>query len=819
MKKAFRFIAMFLATMMVLTSFTFIALAEGEDASSTDPSAVSGDPSGESSAPSDESSNPGGESSNPGGESSNPGGECSNPGGESSNPGGESSNPGGESSNPGGESSNPGGESSNPGGESSNPGGDDPKPTDKYTIKVICSEPNGISEILIGGTSVSAGGSVSLSGDVFISVAAKSGYNISRAVIMAADEEILELDYSPDGTAEATVANLTNGVTYTLEINLVPFAPSGETNINISTDDGGSGKLLGYDILVNGVPYSGDVSSFSVNRGDRVTITLNTAEAFEVKRCLFYFNNAYVSKDMNGNSYEFIAVDETVNIKIYYYRAPIKLTANGPVRMEVYFHTDLSPTATFENTTVGRAEKTVYVEIYDRAEDEDNAQCYYVKSYAVEGKAYELDGIATVSGTSDNWRLGPARYFVVDGLITVTQSVKEKEVPIEPTEHTVTVIVGEGGSVTAVRKSDGKTFTFDSKNKTVKLTAGDSLDFTFVPADGYVIDTIYDNDESVTLENGESYSITGIIADHRIEAKFISEEELLKNGIGDDDVNWDADNIIIDVTSETPVLPEVFQHIAKLSGSGKYVEFRSENGSIFVPYGKESVVGASTNMAIGVLPDPSGLAALLAADAKYKVLSVSAGAILPEGTKISVKLGKDFASENIMLYEYKGTSLAAKETQLVGANGVSPKYSYNNETTIVFANRQFEVSISSNGGGAITPYGDQIYIDGTKLKVELSASEGYVIESIKINGQLREIDENLTEYTLPIIVSESYAIDIKFALKEGADVDESGDASDDSKDDDGGSDGFNPVPVLIIAFVAVSGAAALFIVKWKQEKF
>ena len=263
----------------------------------------------------------------------------------------------------------------------------------------------------------------------------------------------------------------------------------------------------------------------------------------------------------------------------------------------------------------------------------------------------------------------------------------------------------------------------------------------------------------------------------------------------------------------------MFEHIAELSGSDKYVEFRSANGSIFIPYGKESVVGASTNMAIGVLSDPSGLSALLAADAKYKVLSVSAGAILPEGTKISVNLGKDFASENIMLYEYKGTSLAAKESQLVGTNGVSPKYSYNNETTIVFANRQFEVSISSNGGGAITPYGDLIYVDGTKLKVELSASEGYVIESIKVNGQLREIEENLTEYTLPMIVSESYAIDIKFTLKNSAAVDESDDANDDGDDDDGDSDGFNPVPILIIAFVAVSGAAALFIVKWKQEKF
>jgi len=819
MKKALRFIAMFLATLMVLTSFTFIALAEGEDASSTDPSAVSGDPSGESSAPSGESSDPSGESSDPSGESSDPSGESSDPSGESSDPSGESSDPSGESSDPSGESSNPGGESSNPGGESSNPGGDDPKPADKYTIKVICSEPDGLSEILIGGTSVSAGGSVSLSGDVAISVAAKSGYNISRAVIMAADEEILELDYSPDGTAEATVANLINGVTYTLEINVVPFAPSGETNINISTDDGGSGKLLGYDILVNGETHSSDSASLTVKSGSTVTINFKTAEAFEKKRCLIYNNGGYVSSQISGNSYVFTATGSDIEIQVYYYRAPVKFTLNGPATITVYYY-DGTEIQTFTNTTVGRADKVMYLDIYDRDDGEANVSCYYFKVSVVEGGGYELNGNASVSGGSgDHWKIGSARYFVVDGLLTITQNVKQVENPVEPTEHTVTVIVGEGGSVTAVRKSDGKTFTFDSKNKTVKLTAGDSLDFTFVPADGYVIDTIYDNDESVTLENGNNYSITGIIAAHRIEAKFISEEELLKSGIGDDDVNWDADNIIIDVTSETPVLPEVFQHIAKLSGSGKYVEFRSENGSIFVPYGKESVVGASTNMAIGVLPDPSGLANLLAPDAKYKVLSVSAGAILPEGTKISVKLGKDFASENIMLYEYKGTSLAAKETQLVGANGVSPKYSYNNETTIVFANRQFEVSISSNGGGAITPYGDQIYVDGTKLKVELSASEGYVIESIKINGQLREIDENLTEYTIPIIVSESYAIDIKFALKEGAVADESGDASDDSKDEDDGSDGFNPVPVLIIAFVAVSGAAALFIVKWKQEKF
>ncbi len=818
MKSTIRYISMFLATLMVLTSFTFIALAEGE---SSDPVADSSS-SVESSTPS------GGESSTPsGGESSTPsGGESSTPsGGESSTPsGGESSTPsGGESSTPsGGESSTPsGGESSTPsGGESSNPGGDDPKPADKYTIKVICSEPSGLSDVLIGGTSVSAGGSVSLNGEVFINVIAKDGFYIQRAVLMAADEEIAELDGTPDGTAEATLVNLINGVTYSLEIVLAP-AFVGETDVNISTTDGDSGKLLGYDVTVNGVSKGSDIANLIVKSGEKVVISLKTAETFDKKRCLFYFNGNYVSSEMKGNSYEFIAAENTVNIKIYYYFAPVKFTLNGPSTVRVYYY-DNTEVATITNTTAGRMDQTVNLQIYDRDGGESNVPCYFFKSYVVEGGAYELNGTPSVSGGSgDHWKIGSARYFVVDGLLTITQNVKEVDVPIAPTEHTITVIVGDGGSVTAVRKSDGKTFTFDKKNKTVKLIAGDSLDFTITADDGYFIDTVYNNDESVSLTDGTLYSLIGIIKDHRIDVQFISEEELLKNGIGEDDVDWDAENIVINVTNETPVLPEVFERIQNLSGDGKFVEFKSANGSIYIPYGEKSVVGASTNMAISVIEDaPDDLVKLLAEGSSYKVVSISAGAIFPQGTKISVNLGKEFARKDIMLYEYKSSSLDSKEFLKVNSDGVSDKYSYNSQSTLVFANRQFNVEITSNGGGAITPFGNLVYIDGTKMRISVEASEGYYIKSISVNGVLKEIDENEEKQIVALSITSDHAVDVKFALKENAPADESSKA-DDSSASDGNEDegGFNPVPVLIIAFVAVAGAAALFIVKWKQEKF
>ncbi len=807
MKKSLRFIAMFLATLMVITSFTFIALAEGEESSAVSGESSTTESSGESSIPSS------GESSTPSsGESSDPSS------GESSDPSsGESSDPSS------GESSNPSS------GESSDPGGDIPKPADKYTIKVICSEPNGLRSVSIGGTNLSAGESVSLSGEVFITVEIKEGYLIKRAVIMAADQEILELDYSPDLTAEARVSNLENGVTYTLEI-VIDKVPTfaGPTNVTISTDDGNSGKLLGYDVFVNGASYGGDKASFTVNGGDKVTISLNTAEGFERKRCLLYVNGKKVNGEMNGNCYEFIASQETVDIKIYYYKAPVKFVLSGPCSIDIFTH-DSSLIMTFTNTTAGRMDRTVYLEIYDRDLSETiNIPCFFFKSSVVEGGAYTLDGMPSFSGGKDenHWcysnppKPASAQYFVVDGILTITQKVKEVDVPVKPVEHTVTVIVGEGGSVTAVRKSDGKTFTFDAKNKTAKLLTGDSLDFTFTCNEGYVIDGVFNNDESVTLAEDDKYSIVGIIKDHRIEVKFISEKELLEKGIGDADVDWDAENIVIEVTPETPVLPEVFEHIKTLKGD-KYVEFRSENGSIFIPYGKESVVGKSTNMAVGFLPDPTGLSALLAEGTKYKVVSVSAGAIFPEGTLISVNLEKkSFVNENIVFYEYRGTSLLPKEALKVGSDGVTAKYKYNNETTIVFANRQFEVSITSNGGGAITPFGDFVCVDGTKLKVQISASAGYYIESITVNGELRHIEENILDHTIPIIVGKDYFIDIKFAPEESATPEDNSTANSSSDKTDGGdSDGFNPVPILIIAFVAVAGAAALFIVKWKQEKF
>ncbi len=805
MKKTIRFIAMFLATLMVLTTFTFIALAEGE-------SSVA-----DSSVPSDESSNPGGESSDPGDESSDPGDESSDPGSESSDPSSESSDPGSESSDPSSESSDPSSESSDPSSESSNPG-DDPKP-EKYTIRVICSEPNGLSQVLVGGTAVSAGGSVSLSGEVSINVSAKEGYNISRAVLMVADETVGELDCTAHGTAEATFPGLTNGVTYTLEINLVPIQTPTATEITVSVDDNHKGEFSGFDIFVNGTAQAAGISALTVNSGDSVTLNFKTPKAFQAKRALLYNNGTYVSSQINGSSYTFTATGEKVDIKLYYYYAPVRFTMNGPSTFRLYYY-DGREIATITNTTSGRMDKIEYLEIYDRNEGETNVPCYSFKSYVVEGGAYELSS-TVISGTSDHWKIGPARYFMVDGLITVTQNVKEVEVPVAPTEHTITIVVGEGGSAAAVQQSNNKTHQLKNGVNTIKLLAGDSLKFTFTTNEGYVIDTVYNNDESVSLENGNEYSVVGIIKDHRIEIKFISEEDLLASGIGKDDVDWDAKDIVINVTAETPVLPEVFEHIETLKGEGKFVEFRSKNGSIFVPYGKESFVGASTNMAVGVLPDPAGLDDLLATGANRKVFSVSAGAILPEGTTISVNLGKEFKNQNIALYEYKTSSLSQKNVQRVDADGVSGRYTYNNEATLVFAKVQYEVEVTSNGGGKVTPFGNFLCEQGSNLKIELKASEGYIISGILLNGAVYEIDEGISEYSLRMVVEKDYAVDIKFELKAAGSTSQDPAESQTSKDekDDNDQGGSNLIPILVIAFVAVAGAAALFVVKWKQEKF
>ena len=757
MKKTYRFAAMLLALLVTITSFALLALAEGEG----DTSVENGDSSAATEGSTPETGNT-----------------------ESSDP--ESGN---ESGN---ESSEP--ETSEP--ETSEPETSEPDPN-AYTVNVT------VQGVGADAVSVSFNGEVKADGyfgsaeSLNVTVEPKYGFKITGASfgVSGFTQSLTE----SEGKYSGTYNSLSAGYTYTLSVTveLVPIPAK------LSVTAFGA---TGYTVSVGGEVI--DLNTKQLMTGDEVKVDFAIDGDFNPASANLTLNGA--AQTVTEPSITFVISGNT-DIVFLYGVVPVTITINGPGTITIQKTADSSPVdEIFNSNPNAPLVKTIYL-----------SKDVNYKLFGTPASGYEASGAIEISEPRRD-AVGNVYFFIPGGATTVSASFKASDKP-PVSDCVVQINASMGGKVVAGSKT-----IFGGMSGSIILKSGESLTITVIPDEDYAVD-VFRVGGVVTQLTNDQYTLSNVVASTTtvsVVFKNVAPPPSDDETIGVDDINWNAPDVVVDITDGKSVRREVFDKIATLSGAGKYVEFVSANGSFFIPYGG-NIEGSATHVNLSVMPLISGEtyntinAAINAASggAEYKAFYFNTGVVLPDGTLVSFNLGTGFANGSavMLLYNSANSGFFTKENAQaplpVSANGISGKYAYDNEgilicTKDIIGGHSITASVV-NEGGSINPEGTISVNKGLSKTFYITAQEGYVIKQVLIDGILADVatDQRIFNYTFENVTAD-HTISVEFEA-----IDKAGDG----EEDDGGF--ATIIVILIIALVAIAGAAALFIVKWRQEKF
>ncbi|OGO88356.1 MAG: hypothetical protein A2Y15_00875 [Clostridiales bacterium GWF2_36_10] len=355
-------------------------------------------------------------------------------------------------------------------------------------------------------------------------------------------------------------------------------------------------------------------------------------------------------------------------------------------------------------------------------------------------------------------------------------------------------------------------------NNTVE--EGKDITFAFLPNDGYVIDTVKVNDAVVSISNS-SYKIVGVAGNMNISVTF--KKDTSNEPISVEDItNWDSETITIDIKNTTKVLPEVFDKITNdckdkivifAANDYKWTLPRGANISTSLEFGELAVIfngGSNYNSIVSLINDK-------VQSLDYKTVSYNKSVNFPANTVLSISMGTAYINQNIQQLIY-----VASENKLINPQNASEadihtvasngwvSFNYNNDSDIILCEvleGYYTIAASASTGGIINPSGNRSVITGDDCSFEITASEGYVISSLQVDGAEVAAAEGKATYTHTFpAVSTDHSINATFLLiDEYNDLDDSG----------------NPTLIvsIIIIILAFAGFATLLIIKWRQEKY
>ncbi len=757
MKKTFRIAAMLLALLLTITSFAFMALAENESSDPTE---------GDSSSVT-ESSGP--ESSNT--ESSGDESNTENSDNESDT---ESSDT-----------------------ESSEPETSEPDPN-AYTVNIAVSGADANAVNVYFNDELNNGGYFGSSQNLNVKIEAQYGFKITAASFGVAG--FTQSLTATDGVYTGTYNSLSAGYTYTLSVT-VEYVPIPAT-LAISAFG-----ATGYTVSVGGEVI--DLNSYQLLTGTEVKIDFAIDGEFKATSASLTINGN--EQTVTEPSVTFVITGNT-DVLFLYGVVPVTFTLNGPGALILEKTSDSSPVDTISNDNASTPlVKTLYL-----------TRDVNYKVYSRPGPGYEQSGIIAISEPRRD-AVGDVYYFVPSGPTTVSATFKASDRP-PVLDCTVQVNVYAGGKVVA-----GNTTIMGGTSESIVLKPGETITFTVIPDADYAVD-VFRVGGAVTQLTDNQYTISSISSSTTVSVVFINvappppDDET----IGVDDIDWSLPNGYIDITDGKVIRREVFDKIATLAGDGKYVEFRGVSGSFYIPYGAR-IEGSATHLNLTVSPfaDQNLQNAINSAGGSlFAAYSFKVGALLPEGTLVSFNLGAQFANQEAVLLLTNGnysnfyTKENAESPLAVSGNGISGRYAYDNESILIVSKEILGGHIINstviNAGGGITPSGIITVNHGLSKIFYVTAQEGYVIKQILIDGVAVEaaVGQRIFNYTFEN-VTEDHMISAEFEPVEGA-IGDLSDGDDDSEDDGSYA---TIIVILIVALVAVAGAAALFIVKWRQEKF
>ena len=536
--------------------------------------------------------------------------------------------------------------------------------------------------------------------------------------------------------------------------------------------------------------------AISIMAGTQVTVIFDIGDTeFEKEKASFSANG--VALALESASYTF-TIDANTDLIFSYDMVLVSFKIHGPATVNVTGY------GSFKNTGVG--------DFTHNIEYRAGGDMTFTVTPSLN---YKLDYVA--SGGKELKATGGSYSIPVEGAAAVEISVSSAGTTPQPKdEFNVRVTVGTGGKMTV------GTQTIAGGNGTlIKAAEGDELKITAIPDEGYVIDYFSVGGETKTLADNK-YTLK-VAADVNVTVKFKQENDTpVTDGISVKDIDWESDRIVVDVTGQSAVLREVFEKIAS-TPKGQAVEFRGAAGTVIVPTGVP-FEGSSSSADLQITRVTSGttftsVGNLLNAgkpDAiPFAIYTFDFGLGLPEGTTVFLKTGAQLSGENVQLRLFDSTNLElypkenAEPSYKAASDGTVGPLPYGNEGMFVLVKEVGEapeIALEHGEGGDIiaSPY-NNVKAIGDDYTFYVNAHEGYTISSLRVDGvEIGEAAGKLTfQYSFKV-TSQTHSVVASFAAEK---AEESG----------GGSSKVGPI--LAIILVALAGAAALFIVKWRQEKY
>ncbi len=666
------------------------------------------------------------------------------------------------------------------------PGTDTPTPSNNYTVNINYTNAGSQSatvyfnELFVDGSQFSGDANSPLD----IKIYPNEDYEIVSATFKAQGSANAYPFTVGDGVFTYHIDILSVGAVYEVTIDAKPIPVDAKVSVWAKDENLGD---VAFDAYVNSAAVDGiENNTINCMTGDRVTLTFNV-EGFDVSNAFLKINGA--SATLEGNSYTFTVENPDNAVQFGYNIVPVNFVVNnGPADIKIQPEEGVQQTIP-DTRTVHFKKGVAYVLTFGAGAGRTFDSVEFV------GCEYTLDG---------------AEYTVIatqETTITVNLTVDD-----ELSESVnVNVNVGAHGDVT-VNDSDDRTLTFDR---------GEDVVITAIPDDGYIVDTFTINGAAEEFIDNV-FIVENVNRNLNIRVTFKKDDGEALKPIEVDDINWNAETIVISLKGGKKVSPEVFEKISESETDGRIVEFRSELGTVHVPMGKQFVGDLEkADLRIRQVTDSATLKAIKStvesktgANVEYKALLLDFGVELPKGTYLTFSLGSAFGGYTVDVLEFDSANkkFVGKGEVVFDEKGVSGKQEYNNEKILLCSKKLAPAvvieSVVKNDGGNINPLGKQtVKLDST-CNYSISANSGYVIKQLLVNGKPISAAAGKNSYIYSFEATENLLIEVEFEP-----------VAYEGEDNGNVSTVGTVVAIVIIVLVALGGAAMLFYVKWNQEKF
>lgn len=426
--------------------------------------------------------------------------------------------------------------------------------------------------------------------------------------------------------------------------------------------------------------------------------------------------------------------------------------------------------------------------------------------------------------------------------LTITE-LTTLELTFEPDTQTPTTyqIVVSCATVGGYVSAGGYTITSGGAT-TISVNAGDSLVISVYTAEGYQVDAFRVGGAAQNLTDG-TYVLENVAANATVTVSFKAVVVTI-DPYEAEDFDWTADEnglIVLDLTGNSYVGKSVFDKINTLtSEDGAFVVLKTEFVQWFIPCGGvvSGVEKEYINFSVAVGANGSYYEiiknAVLAADAEtvFQYFELTETPTFPEGTLAAFNLS-EFATaaggDGVDLMVKDGTSLKVVGTGTTEAGGWTSRMPFLTSRNMVVRIKVLDtyvIQAESALGGTITPAGANTVSRGGEMSFTITANEGFIISALYVDGKPVAGAAGKTAFLYTESnVSADHKIRVEYLSAEenyeiidnvAVIVEES---SEETSVEAPTRDNTGLIVALVIIFVAIVGAAALFIVKWRQERF